>query len=78
MTLRSARDVASRYTRGTNFISNLEEKETKQIDEVLFHLERIDDFQILSKSVKSQIRRALKLQFEFACALEYSNDNTRS
>lgn len=55
-------DVISRLNRGLSFLPDIENKE---IDEVLMILNRQNEFQNISVSVKSQIRRALRLRYEY-------------
>lgn len=62
LSARVIKDVLSRFKRGCSFI-NVDNK--IPIDETLMLLERESEFICLTKSVKSQIRRALRLHHEF-------------
>ncbi len=62
LSARVAKDVLSRLNRGKSFIDY---DSAMPIDEVLMLLERRPDFISLTRSVKSQIRRALRLHCEY-------------
>lgn len=62
---RAARDVLSRYRRAVEFL-NVEQIKRKDIDEVLYLLSKEKAFSGLSVSVKSQLRRSLRLRYEFS------------
>ncbi|MEY8257490.1 hypothetical protein AAK706_07130 [Erysipelotrichaceae bacterium 66-17] len=60
----SIKDIISRLRRANNIL------EFKKEDVYLFRLERCDEFKKLSVSVKSQIRKSVKLYFEYLNELE--------
>ena len=61
--VRSSNDVLCRLNRGKGFIGNT--SFDKPLDENLMLLERADKFAQLPTTVKSQIRRAFKLYYQF-------------
>ncbi len=58
----SAKDVVSRLRRASNFVNVGAKLET---DDLLHQLAKHPDFKDLSGSVRSQLRRAIKLYREF-------------
>lgn len=60
----SIKDIISRLRRANNILGFQNE------DVYLFRLEQCDRFQTLSVSVKSQIRKSVKLYFQFLNEME--------
>ena len=60
----SIKDIISRLRRANNILGFQNE------DVYLFRLEQCSEFQILSVSVKSQIRKSVKLYFQFLNEME--------
>ncbi len=60
----SIKDIISRLRRANNILGFQNE------DVYLFRLEQCDEFQTLSVSVKSQIRKSVKLYFQFLNEME--------
>lgn len=56
---KSARDVQSRLKRATTFLKD------KEKENPIAELENINEFKALSISVKSQLRKSIKLHNEF-------------
>ncbi|MBA8060813.1 MULTISPECIES: DNA cytosine methyltransferase [unclassified Citrobacter] len=66
LTRKSLSDVISRFNRAVSFFGDeYVDFHVYKIDEILMRLERIHLFDILSVSLKSQLRRSFKLYYEF-------------
>ena len=64
---RTVNDIISRLNRGAAIVPGFEKK---RADEIIMLLNREEEFQKISSTVKSQIRRAFRLREE------YQNSNT--
>jgi DNA (cytosine-5)-methyltransferase 1 len=62
-TPRTAGNVVSRLARASRILEA--KRLTGEPEEVIFKLERCREFQMLTSSVRSQIKRAVRLQAEF-------------
>lgn len=59
---RSASDIVSRYKR---YRLITQEREFQDAQEAIYYLARLNEFDTLSKTVQSQLRRAVKLAFQY-------------
>jgi hypothetical protein len=67
---RSAKDVYSRYNRASRLI---EINPNIDYDDIIYLISKNNDYKLLSNTVKSQIKRAIKFYIEF-CSRDNKNN----